>query len=134
MRIDLDRALSHLNGAPDWNDALQGPQQGNPANLGDAVIVRKDIGTSYHLAVVHDDALQGITDIVRGVDLFESTHLHRVLQELLGYPEPIYHHHELLTDETGERLAKRNQSITLKSLRESGLSLAKLRESFQFSV
>ena len=129
MRIDLERALSHLNGAPDWTDTLKGPQKGTPESLGDAVIVRKDIGTSYHLAVVHDDALQGITDIVRGVDLFESTHLHRVLQELLGYPEPTYHHHELLTDEKGERLAKRNQSITLKALRETGLTPEQLRQS-----
>lgn len=134
MRLDLERALTHLKGAPSWTDALKGPQEGKPETLGDAVIVRKDIGTSYHLAVVHDDALQGITDIVRGVDLFESTHIHRVLQELLGYPEPTYHHHDLLTDENGERLAKRNQSITLKSLRESGLTPDSLRESLKFSA
>ncbi len=134
MRLDLERALTHLKGAPNWNDALKGPQEGKPDVLGDAVIVRKDIGTSYHLAVVHDDALQGITDIVRGVDLFSSTHIHRILQELLGYPEPTYHHHELLTDEKGERLAERNQSITLKSLREAGTTPGSLRESFQFSV
>lgn len=133
MRIDLTKALEHLNGAPGWNDAIQGTQSGTPELLGDAVIVRKDIGTSYHLAVVHDDALEGITDIVRGVDLFDSTHLHRVLQELLGYSEPTYHHHELITDEEGERLAKRNQSITLKTLREQGLTPAQLRKSFKFS-
>ncbi|MEC5125928.1 tRNA glutamyl-Q(34) synthetase GluQRS [Verrucomicrobiales bacterium BCK34] len=134
MRLDLERALNHLNGAPGWNDTLKGPQEGKPETLGDAVIVRKDIGTSYHLAVVHDDALQGITDIVRGVDLFESTHIHRVLQELLGYPEPTYHHHELLTDDNGERLAKRNQSITLKSLRESGLTAAELQKRLNLSA
>lgn len=133
MRLDLEQALNDLNGAPGWNDTIHGPQEGEPEHLGDAVIVRKDIGTSYHLAVVHDDALQGITDIVRGVDLFESTHIHRVIQELLGYPEPTYHHHKLLTDDDGERLAKRNQSITLKSLRESGLTPESLRESFKFS-
>ena len=75
---------------------------------------------------MHDDGLQGITDIVRGVDLFESTHLHVVLQKLLGIPTPNYHHHPLLTDEAGHRLAKRNQSITLKSLRESGMAATKL--------
>ena len=98
-----------------------------PELLGDAVIVRKDIGTSYHLAVVHDDGLQEITDIVRGDDLFESTHLHRVLQELLELPVPTYHHHKLLTDENGNRLAKRNQSITIKSLRENGISAESLK-------
>jgi len=131
MRVDINKALEHLGGAPSWLDAIKGPQSGRPETLGDAVIVRKDIGTSYHIAVVHDDALQGITDIVRGVDLFDSTHIHRVLQELLGYPEPTYHHHELLTDEAGERLAKRNQSLTLKSLRENGVPPEEIRASFE---
>ncbi len=121
LRLDLAAALEQT-GPLTWNDAIRGPQEAKAELLGDAVIVRKDIGTSYHLAVTVDDALQGVTDIVRGVDLFDSTHLHRVLQELLGLPVPTYHHHELLTDENGNRLAKRDKSITLKQLRENGMT------------
>ncbi|WP_411817057.1 tRNA glutamyl-Q(34) synthetase GluQRS [Hyphococcus sp. DH-69] len=91
-----------------------------PDIFGDPVIARKDAGTSYHLASVHDDALQGITDVIRGTDLASAAHLHRLLQELLGYPEPIYHHHQLITDDAGNRLAKRDKSMTLRSLREGG--------------
>jgi glutamyl-Q tRNA(Asp) synthetase len=82
--------------------------------------------------VVVDDALQGVTDIVRGVDLFEATHLHRVLQSLLDLPVPTYHHHDLLTDPEGNRLAKRDRAITLKSLRENGVSAADLRRELGF--
>jgi len=132
LRLDLEKAL-HESG-PDliWPDAIHGPQAAKPELLGDAVLVRKDIDTSYHLAVVHDDALQGVSDIVRGVDLFEATHLHRVLQALLGYPVPTYHHHPLLTDPQGNRLAKRDRAITLKSLRESGLGAAELNAQLGF--
>lgn len=127
LRLDLAKALDHIGHEITWHDGIHGEQRCQPELLGDAVIVRKDIGTSYHLAVVHDDGLQGITDIVRGEDLFESTHLHIVLQKLLGFPTPTYHHHQLLTDDDGNRLAKRNQSITLKSLRESGISAESLK-------
>ena len=96
------------------------------------MLVRKDIGTSYHLAVVTDDAGQGITDIVRGEDLFDATHLHRVLQALLDFPSPRYHHHPLLTDTHGQRLAKRNKSITLKSLRETGITAVALKKELGF--
>lgn len=126
LRLDLAAALKKT-GPLTWHDEIHGPQDAKPELLGDAVIVRKDIGTSYHLAVTVDDALQGITDIVRGVDLFDSTHTHRVLQELLGLPAPTYHHHELLTDENGNRLAKRDKSITLKQLRESGTTADQLK-------
>ncbi|MDF1658590.1 MAG: tRNA glutamyl-Q(34) synthetase GluQRS [Verrucomicrobiales bacterium] len=127
LRLDLEKALEATARQLTWSDSGAGEQCAHPERLGDAVIVRKDIGTSYHLAVVVDDGLQGVTDIVRGIDLFESTHLHVVLQELLGIPTPNYHHHPLLTDETGARLAKRNQSITLKALRESGMTVEELR-------
>jgi glutamyl-Q tRNA(Asp) synthetase len=93
-----------------------------PSRLGDVILARKDVGTSYHLACCHDDALQGITDIVRGVDLLESTHIHRVLQELMDWPVPRYHHHKLLTDENGQRFAKRDKSLTLRAMREQGIS------------
>lgn len=127
LRLDLERAMNEIGQELTWQDRIHGEQKCRPELLGDAVIVRKDIGTSYHLAVVHDDALQGITDIVRGEDLFESTNLHRILQELLNLPAPSYHHHKLLTDEKGNRLAKRDKAITLKSLRESGVSAESLK-------
>ena len=126
LRLDLAAALEKT-GPLTWHDAIHGPQSARPELLGDAIIVRKDIGTSYHLAVTVDDALQGVTDIIRGVDLFDSTHLHRVLQELLGFPTPTYHHHALLTDADGNRLAKRDRSITLKELRESGITADELK-------
>lgn len=126
-RLDLEKALATVDGDLAWHDGIRGRQHAEPERLGDAVIVRKDIGTSYHLAVVTDDALQGITDVVRGEDLFESTHLHRLLQELLDLPVPTWHHHELLTDEEGNRLAKRDRSITLKALREGGMTAEELK-------
>ncbi|MEM9018351.1 MAG: tRNA glutamyl-Q(34) synthetase GluQRS [Verrucomicrobiota bacterium] len=132
-RIDLQAALASIDIDLEWNDSVSGIQRAQPELLGDAILVRKDIATSYHLAVVVDDALQGITDVVRGVDLFESTHLHVVLQRLLGLPTPTYHHHPLLTDESGNRLAKRDRSITLKELRESGVTAEKLRAELGFS-
>ena len=94
--------------------------EAKPALLGDVILARKDVGTSYHLACCYDDALQGITDIVRGVDLLESTHIHRLLQALMDWPVPKYHHHELITDADGKRYAKRDQSVTLRALRQTG--------------
>jgi glutamyl/glutaminyl-tRNA synthetase len=91
-----------------------------PELLGDVVIARKDAGTSYHIAVVVDDAAQGVTDVVRGQDLFEATHIHRLLQALLGLPVPLYHHHRLILDAGGERLAKRRNSETLADLQARG--------------
>lgn len=93
-----------------------------PEIFGDAVIARKDAGTSYHLASVHDDALQGVTHIIRGEDLYAAAHLHRLLQELLGLPAPVYRHHTLITDESGKRLAKRDKAATLRALREGGVT------------
>ena len=85
-----------------------------------SVIARKDAGTSYHLAAVHDDALQGITHVIRGVDLRAAAGLHRLLQVLLGYDAPVYRHHALLTGSDGKRYAKRDQSMTLSHLRGTG--------------
>lgn len=133
LRLDLEKSLAEIGTDLTWTDTIHGEQQARPELLGDVILVRKDIGTSYHLAVVVDDALQGVTDIVRGVDLFEATHLQRVLQALLDLPVPTYHHHALLTDATGIRLAKRDRSITLRSLRESGITAAQLREELGFS-
>lgn len=92
----------------------------DPGLFGDAVIARKDSSTSYHLASVHDDALQGVTHIIRGVDLKTAAHLHRLLQALLDYPAPVYRHHRLITGGDGKRLAKRDKSATLRAMRENG--------------
>jgi len=132
LRLNREKALADQRPDLTWHDSSAGLQTARPELLGDAILVRRDIGTSYHLAVVYDDALQGVTDIVRGVDLFEATHLHRLLQALLGLPTPRYHHHPLLTDSAGKRLAKRDQAITLAELRAGGLSSAQLREELGF--
>jgi glutamyl-Q tRNA(Asp) synthetase len=91
-----------------------------PEIFGDTVIARKDSGTSYHLASVHDDALQGVTHVIRGEDLRAAAHLHALLQALLDLPRPVYRHHAIITDESGKRLAKRDRAATLRSLREGG--------------
>lgn len=98
-----------------------------PDLLGDVILARKDVGTSYHMACVHDDALQGVTHVIRGQDLYFATHLHRLLQELLGLPVPVWRHHGLLTDETGRRYAKRDRSLTLEALRAAGTTPEAIR-------
>ena len=99
----------------------------HPERWGDAVVGRKDTPTSYHLAVVVDDAWQGVTHVTRGRDLFAATDLHRLLQVLLDLPAPLYHHHRLITDAAGRKLAKSARDTSLKSLRESGATLADVR-------
>jgi glutamyl-Q tRNA(Asp) synthetase len=103
------------------------PQRVDPELNGDVVLGRKDIGIAYHLAVVIDDARQGITHIHRGQDLFEATHTHILLQALMGLPHPRYHHHRLLLDNKGEKLAKRKGSKSLRDYRQSGLSPEDIR-------
>lgn len=105
-----------------------GEVRARPETLGDVILGRKDVGTSYHLACTHDDALQGVTHVIRGVDLFFATHLHRLLQELMGWPVPVYRHHALMLDEDGKRFAKRDQSLTLRALREAGETPASIRQ------
>ncbi|UPT62143.1 MAG: tRNA glutamyl-Q(34) synthetase GluQRS [Hyphomonadaceae bacterium JAD_PAG50586_4] len=99
-----------------------------PDKHGDVVLARKDFGTSYHLASVWDDALQGVTHVIRGEDLREAAHLHVLLQKLLDLPQPTYRHHRLILGEDGKRLAKRDQAATLRALRESGQTPARIRE------
>jgi glutamyl-Q tRNA(Asp) synthetase len=94
--------------------------------LGDVVLARRDIGTSYHLAVVVDDAAQGVTEVVRGVDLFAVTPLHRLLQALLELPEPSYYHHDLIRDEDGRRLAKRDDARAIRRYRAEGAGPAEV--------
>mgnify|MGYP003577861138 CR=1 FL=1 len=120
-RLDVAKALHRIDGNPlVFTDSRHGVIEADPAQHGDVVLARKDAPASYHLAVTVDDAAQGITDIVRGEDLFAATHIHRLLQALLDLPVPRYHHHELLTDANGQRLAKRHGAPTLAALREAG--------------
>lgn len=121
LRLDVDRAVAEVESNLDWIDLDRGLQKAKPQLLGDVVLVRKDIGCSYHLAVVVDDALQEVTLIARGEDLFDATHLQRLLQALLGLKTPEYHHHPLMCDSHGRRLAKRDDAETLRSLRLRGV-------------
>ncbi|MEQ9327664.1 MAG: tRNA glutamyl-Q(34) synthetase GluQRS [Rhodospirillales bacterium] len=126
LRLDSESALA-TTGDLSWHDCDAGTQALDMTQTGDVVLARKDIGNSYHLAVTVDDAWQGINLVVRGIDLFQATHVHRLLQALLGLPVPDYAHHPLLTDADGERLAKRAGSLSLKSMREEGASPADVR-------
>ena len=119
-RIYMAKALATIAEPLSFEDSGRGVIHADPAPHGDVVLARKDAPASYHLAVTTDDAAQGITDIVRGEDLFAATHVHRLLQALLGLPVPRYHHHALLTGADGERLAKRHNAPTLTALREAG--------------
>lgn len=119
----LDARMAACTAGPlTFRDLRYGPIAVDPHLLGDVVLARKDIGTAYHLAVVVDDAFQHITHVTRGEDLLPSTHVHRLLQKLLGLPEPVYLHHALVLDEHGKRLAKRHDALSIAALRESGLT------------
>ena len=119
--LRLDTARAHKSaGDLKFFDDNSGWVTAEPHRLGDVVLARKDTPSSYHLCVVHDDALQGITHIIRGEDLREATHIHVLLQKLFGYDTPVYHHHRLLLGPDGRRLAKRDRAETLKSLRLNG--------------
>ena len=124
-RLDMARAIAACSptargGFLAWHDEYAGWSRAAPALAGDVVLARKETPTSYHLAVTIDDAAQGVTDVVRGMDLFEATHIHRLLQALLGLPTPEYHHHPLLIGPDGKRLAKRNGARPLAALRAEG--------------
>ncbi|MFC5373179.1 tRNA glutamyl-Q(34) synthetase GluQRS [Brevundimonas faecalis] len=141
-RLSLDRARETLGGEA-WDglsffEEGQGPNgetgriRARPETAGDVVLARKDAGTAYHLAVTHDDALQGISHVIRGQDLFEATHVQRLIQALMGWPEPVYRHHRLLTGPDGRRYAKRDRSVTLAELRESGMTAEALKAELGF--
>lgn len=125
LRLAMDAAVARA-GVLTWTETGAGPhgQTGlitaAPQRWGDVVLARKEAPTSYHLSAVLDDALQGVTDIVRGQDLFWSTGIHRLLQALLGLPEPTYHHHKLILDEEGNKLSKSTQSTGVRELRAGG--------------
>lgn len=118
-RLDVGRAVART-GALGWSDALAGEQRAEPEGLGDVVLVRSDAPASYHLAATLDDAADGVTLVTRGRDLFHATHVHRLLQALLGLPVPVWHHHPLLLDAGGAKLAKRRGSLALADRRAAG--------------
>ena len=118
-RLDM-KAATALAGQLEWRDERAGPQLARPDLLGDVVLVRKDLPASYHLAATLDDAADGITLVTRGRDLFAATHVHRLLQALLGLPEPVWHHHPLLVEVDGNKLAKRRGSPSLTDRRRAG--------------
>jgi glutamyl-Q tRNA(Asp) synthetase len=132
LRLAIDVAVARA-GAPTWTETGLGPQGQTgrvtavPQMWGDVVLARKEMLTSYHLAVTVDDALQGASDIVRGQDLFWSTSIHRLLQALLGLPEPSYHHHKLILDADGNKLSKSAQAKSLRALRAEGMSATDIR-------
>jgi len=132
LRLDMAEALARA-GEMGWTERGEGPggETGHiaacPQGWGDVVLARKETPTSYHLSVVVDDALQGVSEVVRGADLFHATSLHRLLQHLLGLPEPAYRHHLLIRDDEGHKLSKSTQSTGLRDLRAAGLGSADIR-------
>lgn len=137
LRLDMDRALvvaERITGGAEITytaldeDGDRHEIVAEPRRWGDAVIVRKDVPASYHLAVVGDDALQGITHVTRGRDLEAATDLHRLLQVLLGLPAPLYHHHRLILDDAGAKFSKRDRAVSLRSLRDKGITREAIME------
>ena len=118
LRLDMNLAVERI-GDPTFSDL--------PDTVGDVVLARRDMGTSYHLSVVIDDADQGVTDVVRGEDLADATPIHLVLQRLLGLPTPTYHHHRLIRDASGKRLAKRDDARALVTFRADGCTPEDIR-------
>ena len=125
-RLDMQRAIAHAGARPTWDETGQGPRgetgmvAASPEDWGDVVIARREIPASYHLSVTVDDALQGVTDVVRGRDLFYATAVHRLLQDLLGLPVPSYRHHDLIIGEDGRKLSKSQGDTSLSALRSAG--------------
>ncbi len=126
VRLDVGKA-ERLTGRLGWHDRRRGAQDADLRRSGDVVIARKDVAASYHLAVVVDDAAQGVTEVTRGGDLFAATHVHRLLYALLELPVPVWHHHPLCRDRFGRRLAKRDGDTAIRALRQSGVSADDVR-------
>ncbi|MFH3479043.1 tRNA glutamyl-Q(34) synthetase GluQRS [Xanthobacter variabilis] len=133
LRLDMARALSRLDTPLSWLEARGAPDGpleemfADPSAWGDVILARRDVPTSYHLSVVVDDAAQGISHVIRGMDLFHATSVHRLLQHLLRLPPPVYHHHRLILDESGRKLSKSNDAVSLASLREAGVTPDEIR-------
>ncbi len=132
LRLKMDEAMRQA-GPLTWHDEAAGEQAARPDLFGDVVLARKDTPASYHLAVTWDDALQNVSLVTRGMDLFAASHLHRLLQALLGLPVPRWHHHPLLMDPNGKRLAKRDGAPSIRSLRDAGQSPEEVRRSALFT-
>ena len=129
-RLDMAKAIAQA-GPLEWTDRLAGVRRATPEVFGDVVLVRKDTPASYHLAATLDDAADGVTCVTRGADLFAASHLHRLLQALLGLPVPVWHHHPLLLDKRGSKLAKRRGSPGLAERRAAGEDGRALAESLR---
>lgn len=132
-RLDVGKAMA-LAGTLNWEDEIAGPQRASPDMFGDVVLVRKDLPASYHLAATLDDAADGISLVTRGRDLFAATHVHRLLQALLGLPVPRWHHHGLLVEPDGSKLAKRRGSPSLADRRRAGEDGAALADALRNRV
>lgn len=129
-RLNMGNALAHIQRPLTWFDEIHGSQLAKPEIFGDVILARKDTPTSYHLAVTLDDHIQKISHVIRGMDLFDATHIHVLLQELLGLAQPVYHHHPLIMDkDRGGKLAKTKGSLALKDLRDQGLTADEIIES-----
>jgi glutamyl-Q tRNA(Asp) synthetase len=131
LRLDMTEALRHVKnlraGDLSWREGEESSIAADPAAWGDVVLARKETPTSYHLSVVVDDALQGVTHVARGRDLYASTSVHRLLQTLLGLPAPFYRHHRLILDSDGRKLAKSNRSTAIRELRAQGATPSDIR-------
>ena len=127
LRLEMQRALAEVSVPLTFEEEGEGMVVCDPAPFGDVVLGRKDAPASYHLCVTHDDAVQGVSLVTRGVDLKPATHLHRLLQALMGWPAPTYAHHPLLVDASGRRLAKREKAATLRDLRAQGVTPEEVR-------
>ena len=133
-RLDMTAAVGKVARPLNWRETGNGPDgetgvvTADPTVWGDVVLARKDTPTSYHLSVVVDDALQEVTDVVRGHDVFWATSIHRLLQELLDLPAPRYHHHRLILDASGRKLSKSNRDVSLRELRDNGASPGDIRK------
>ena len=137
LRINMTKAIAQAPHRLNWREYDEGDDarhvHAKPALWGDCVLARKDIPTSYHISVVVDDARQGVSDIVRGKDLFDATSLHRLLQALFDLPEPRYHHHDLLRDPVGQKLSKSTRAKSLRALRDEGITAQDVRKRLGFS-
>ncbi|MFS8037214.1 tRNA glutamyl-Q(34) synthetase GluQRS [Xanthobacter sp. AM11] len=141
LRLDMAAALAAAEALPGgplgWTEAQgvpegpRAPVPADPTRWGDVVLARKDVPTSYHLSVVVDDAAQGITHVIRGMDLFHATSVHVLLQRLLGLPTPLYHHHRLIHDDSGRKLSKSNAATSLAALRAAGVRPQDIRARLQ---
>ncbi|NHO53512.1 tRNA glutamyl-Q(34) synthetase GluQRS [Acetobacter estunensis] len=134
LRLDVAKALATLRAPLMWRELDGSRVLCHPEAFGDVVLARRDTPASYHLCVTHDDAAQGVTLVTRGEDLRDVTSIHRLLQELMGWPEPVYAFHPLLCDASGKRLAKRDGALSIRALREAGATPHSVRQAARLSA